>query len=81
MRCGYNVYSNDRFVAFIDGRSWKACKDFVRYDHRCRIGTHMGQWRRVLTIKPENIKATCYEREYHTTVGICLRFSPSMENA
>lgn len=77
-RTGYNVYRNDQFVLFMEGRSAKECKKLIR-DGRVTIGTHMGEWRRTLTIKPENPLKTCFEREYSTTVGVYIKFQPAIQ--
>lgn len=74
---GYNVYKNDLYVTFIRSRSAIAAREFVK---GYPIGTHIGQWRRTLTIRPENIRKTCFEREYSTTVGIYLRFVPAFRD-
>lgn len=77
-RKGFNVYKNDCFVEFIDGRSHATCKRYIK-DGKISIGTHMGQWRRSLTLKPERSKnKTCYEFEYSTTVGVYIRFQPAI---
>lgn len=76
MTKGFNVFINDTFYCFIPSRSIAACKKFVRGYVQ---STHMGQWRRTLTIKPENIKSTCFEYEYATTIGEYIRFSPATD--
>lgn len=77
-RIGYNVYRNDQFILFIEGRSFKACQSVIR-EGRVSIGTHMGEWRRTLTIKPEKPSKACFEREYATTVGVYIKFQPAMQ--
>lgn len=72
---GYNVYVNDKFIKFVSGRNLVTRKSVVA---NTRIGTHMGQWSRVLTVTPENITKTTYEYEYSTTVGIYIKFSPAL---
>jgi hypothetical protein len=41
------------------------------------FATHMGEWRRNLTINPINTKLTAYEFEYATTIGLYYRFVPA----
>ena len=76
---GFNVFKNDRFIGFIPTRSLAGCKRFIFKDNGVFIGAHMGEWRRTLTIRPENAKKTCYEYEYATTVGAYIKFSPAVE--
>jgi hypothetical protein len=63
---GYNVYLNDRFIGFCEGRSKSARKDFLAGQV---IGTHMGQW----LVLPDG------QIEYATTVGKYFRFQPDLK--
>ena len=71
---GYNVSKNGIFLFFINGRNKNTRKDALS---KIRIGTHMGEWRRSLTLKPENITKTVFEYEYATTTGCYIRFQPA----
>ena len=74
---GFNVYRNDKFVTFIETRSLPVCKRWIKTSSAI-IGTHMGEWTRTLTIRPENVNKTCFEFEYSTTVGAYFRFCPAL---
>ena len=74
MKKGFNCYRNEKFFAFIEGRSLAACKRKIK---QTETNTHMGQWHRTLTIQPENIKATCFEYNYSTTIGVYYAFKPA----
>lgn len=73
---GYNVYLNDQYVTFISGRSHASLKRFIK-DGSIMIGTHMGEWKRVLTLEPSDLKKTAFEWEYATTVGKYIVFKPA----
>ncbi len=73
---GYNVYLNDRFITFHPNRSHASLKRFIK-DGPILIGTHMGQWKRVLTHEPSDIKKTAFEWEYATTIGKYITFRPA----
>ena len=74
MTKGFNVYHNNRFVTFIPERSQAGIKRFIS---SYPIGTHMAEWNRVLTIRPEDMRKTCFEWSYNTSVGIYLTFKPA----
>ena len=59
------VFRNDLFVGYCDNNQ-KSRKNFLSF---VRIGTHMGEWKKIDGDAP-----TSYE--YHTTVGVTVKFIP-----
>lgn len=75
---GFNVYCNDRFVRFVEGRS-------KRLRHRVALevvggSTHMGEWRVWSAHEPATGRLTAIKAEYATTIGVYVRFEPAFRS-